>query len=50
MSNVKILSQYIKDLSFNIENTPAIFLTPKDKPNIALSIDIDAKKIGEDTF
>lgn len=50
MSNIKIISQYIKSLSFNIENTPAIFLTPKDKPNISLSIDIDAKKIADDTF
>ena len=48
MSNVKIISQYIKDLSFNINNTPDIFLKPTAKPNIALSIDIDAKKISEE--
>ncbi|MBL6664546.1 MAG: protein-export chaperone SecB [Rickettsiales bacterium] len=48
MSNVKIISQYIKDLSFNIKNTPNIFLKPTTKPNIALSIDIDAKKISNE--
>lgn len=48
MSNVKILSQYIKDISFKIENTPEIFLKPTNKPNINLSIDIDAKKISEE--
>jgi len=48
MSNVKIHAQYIKDLSFKISNTPDIFLNPQDKPDVGLSIDIDAKKISED--
>lgn len=48
MSNVKIISQYIKDLSFKIENTPEIFLKPTAKPDIKLSIDIDAKKISDE--
>ena len=48
MSNVKIISQYIKDLSFKIENAPEIFLKATSKPDINLSIDIDAKKISEE--
>jgi len=50
MSNIKIISQYIKDLSFESPNSPQIFLNPQDKPNIALSINIDAKKISDEVF
>lgn len=50
MSDVKILSQYIKDLSFEAPNAPQIFFNQSEKPNIELSIDIDAKKIGDDVF
>jgi preprotein translocase subunit SecB len=50
MSDIKIISQYIKDLSFSLPNAPQIFLNPQDKPDIALSIDIDARKIAEETF
>lgn len=50
MSNVKIISQYIQHLSFELPAAPQVFLNPQDKPNIALSIDIDAKKISEEIF
>ena len=50
MSNIKIISQYIKDLSFELPAAPQVFLNPQDKPDIALSIDIDAKKIAENLF
>jgi preprotein translocase subunit SecB len=50
MSNVKIISQYIKDLSFELPSAPGIFLNPQDKPDINLSIDIDAKKLSEELF
>jgi len=50
MTNIKILGQYIKDLSFEVPNSPEIFLTPQDKPNIEISINIDAKKIAEELF
>ncbi len=50
MSNIKVVSQYIKDFSFNLPSAPQIFLNPQHKPDIALSIDIDAKKIGEENF
>lgn len=50
MSNVKIVSQYIKDLSFKVPNAPEIYLNPQDKPDIGLSIDIDAKKIEDSNF
>jgi preprotein translocase subunit SecB len=48
MSNIKILGQYIKDLSFEVPLAPDIFLQENQKPDINLSIDIDAKKITEE--
>lgn len=51
MSNIRVLAQYIKDLSFEAPNTPQIFFNQTaTKPDISLSIDIDAKKIGDDLF
>ncbi len=50
MSNIKILGQYIKDLSFEIPNAPQVFLQQQEKPEIALSVDIDAKKIANDAY
>ncbi len=50
MSNIRIISQYIKELNFNLPSAPQIFLKPQDKPNIALSIDIDAKKLSDENF
>lgn len=50
MSNIKIISQYIKDLSFELPSAPQIFLNPQDKPDIGLSVDIDAAKVADDTY
>ena len=50
MSNIKIISQHIKDLSFEVPNAPEVFLNPQDKPDILLSINIDAKKLAEETY
>ena len=46
MSNVKIIAQYIKNLSFEIPEAPQVFLSAQEKPEINLSINIDAKKIA----
>ncbi len=50
MSNIKTISQYIKSLNFDLPNSPQIFLNPQDKPNIDLSIDLDARKISDNFF
>lgn len=50
MSNIKVISQYIKDLSFETPNSPEIYLNERKKPDISLSIDIDAKKIANEIF
>ncbi len=50
MSNIKVIAQYIKDLSFETPQAPEIFLDKQTKPDIGLSIDIDAKKISQEIF
>lgn len=50
MSNIKVISQYIKDLSFETPNSPEIFLNNAGKPDIELSIDIDAKKVSDKIY
>lgn len=50
MSNIKVISQYIKDLSFETPASPEIFLNNQGKPDIDLSIDIDAKKISDEIY
>ncbi len=50
MSNIKINSQYVKDLSFEVPNAPEVFLNANIKPNISLSIDIDAKRLSVNGF
>lgn len=50
MSNVKVGSQYIKNLSFEVPCAPDIFLMPNTKPDISLSIDIDAKKLSVNSY
>ena len=48
MSSISIINQYIKDLSIELPHSPQIFLKQYAKPNIDISIDIDAKKLIND--
>ena len=50
MSNIKINSQYIKDLSFEVPNAPEVFLSPAAKPDIGISIDINAVKLADNIY
>ena len=50
MSNIKVIAQYIKDFSFETPNAPEIFMSNIDKPDIELSIDLDAKKISSNNL
>lgn len=45
--NIKIAKQYIKELSIKVPNSPEVFVNNQEKPNIEISIDIDAKKISD---
>lgn len=53
MTGIKIISQYIKDLSFESPSVPKAFLDKdgkNNKPDINISIDIDAKKTTKDMY
>ncbi len=47
---VAINSQYIKDMSLEVPNAPAIFEKITTQPEIAVELNIDAKKVKEDKF
>lgn len=49
-SNVRVIGQYLKDLSFEVPMSPEIFLGQQEKPEIELVIDIDAKKISDQLY
>lgn len=46
-NNVKIAKQYLKELVLKNPNSPEIFTQAQDKPNIEVSINIDAKKLSD---
>lgn len=45
MSNIKVISQYINNLDFSLPNGASTFIAENSKPDINLTIDLDAKKI-----
>ncbi len=48
---VVINAQYIKDLSFEAPNTPAIFATMRNQaPDISINVDVQAKPVEANTF
>ena len=44
--------QYVKDLSFEVPNAPAIYSTLRAQPNVAINLDVQARRIqeGQDVF
>ena len=44
--------QYIKDLSFEVPNAPAIYSTLRSQPNVNINLDVNARRIqdGQDVF
>ena len=44
--------QYVKDLSFEVPNAPAVFTTLRSAPQVDLNLDVQAKRIveGQDVF
>jgi preprotein translocase subunit SecB len=45
-----LISHYLKDLSFESPQSPQIFSKLGTAPDIDFNIDIDAKKLNEETF
>lgn len=44
--------QYVKDLSFEVPNAPAIYTTLRAQPNVNINLDVQARRIqdGQDVF
>ncbi len=44
--------QYVKDLSFEVPNAPAIYTTLRSPPRVDINLDVQARRIqeGEDVF
>lgn len=48
---VGVIAQYIKDLSFESPNAPAVFQTMNEgKPNIDVNVSVGAKKISDESY
>lgn len=50
MADIKVLGQYIKDFSFEIPGAPQIFSQIKTKPDLNVSIDLDAHKLPDGNY
>jgi preprotein translocase subunit SecB len=44
--------QYVKDLSFEVPNAPAVYSTLRTQPSVAINLDVQARRIqdGQDVF
>lgn len=47
---VKILSQYIKDLSFENPNIRKLITAPGDKPSLKIEVNVNAQRVEGDLF
>lgn len=47
---VKILSQYVKDLSFENPNIRKLISNPGDKPNLKIEVNVNAERVDGDLF
>lgn len=50
MQETKVITQYIKTLSFEVPDAPQILIENKAKPNVELSINLDARKINQESI
>jgi len=50
MSSIKVAKQYIKELSVKVPKSPEIFATTHSKPNIEISINLEARKISDQSY
>jgi len=47
---VRVLGQYIKDLSFENPNVEKLLQSPGDNPNLQLEVNVNAKSMAKDVF
>ena len=48
--SLRVLAQYLKDLSFESPKAPAIFATLQGAPSISVNVDVGARTIGQDQY
>jgi preprotein translocase subunit SecB len=46
----KIVSQYVKDLSFENPNVRKLFTTPGDQPNLKVEVNVGAHRVEHDLY
>jgi preprotein translocase subunit SecB len=47
---VRVVAQYIKDLSFENPNIRRLLANPGDKPNLRIEVKVNAEKMGDKMF
>ena len=45
-----VMAQFIKDLSFENPNAPKTLQGPGENPNMQISVNVNAKKVADDTY
>lgn len=50
VQSLAVNGQFIKDLSFEVPHAPTIFAELRQAPEIPIGIDIQASRLGEDTY
>ena len=48
--NVSVLTQYVKDISFESPNSPQSLQASQERPNINISVDVVANKLQESQY
>jgi preprotein translocase subunit SecB len=49
-ASFKILAQYVKDMSFENPNAPAIFQAVGQRPKLKIDANVAARKVGDNVF
>lgn len=47
---LRVLNQYVKDLSFESPNSPAAIRADLPAPAVDVSVDVNARKLGDDQY
>ena len=47
---VRVLGQYIKDLSFENPNVDKLLTNPPEKPNLRVEVNVNAAKFGDKAY
>ncbi len=48
--SIQVIGQYLKDLSFESPKAPASLKSPGDNPNLQIDVNVNVKKLQEDSY